>query len=74
MVFVMPSNPDLPLVVKALIVGAGSLVGAFFFSFCLVPVRMMGRPYTLADAAWDCSVVSVGALLGGLFFSWASKH
>ena len=25
------------------------------------------------EAVWDCSTVSVGAVVGGLFFSWASK-
>ena len=56
--------------VSALIVAAGSLVGAFFaFSlFVAHPLR-----YTLREAVWDCSIVSVGAVVGGLFFSWASK-
>jgi hypothetical protein len=67
----MPDNQQPSRLLSALIVAAGSLVGAFlaFSLFCSHLLR-----YTLRDAAWDCSVVSTGAVLGGLFFSWASKR
>ncbi len=69
----MANNPDPPILVQALITAPGSLIGAFFFFFFFVPGIRIGE-YTLANLVWDCSAVVIGALVGGLFFSWASKR
>jgi mannose/fructose/N-acetylgalactosamine-specific phosphotransferase system component IID len=59
--------------IQALIVATGSLFGAFFF-FLFFATHILLRAYSLADAAWDCGIAAIGALVGGLFFSWASKR
>lgn len=59
-------------ILSSAIVAVGSLIGAFFANLFFVP-KLMSR-YTIADCARDCVVVAVGAILGGLLFSWASKR
>ncbi len=54
------------------IVAVGSLVGAFFANLFGVPAII--NRYTITDCVRDCIVMAIGALLGGLLFSWASKR
>ena len=58
--------------VSSAIVAVGSLVGGLFAEFFVAAARV--SPYTIKDGALDCVVMAVGAILGGLLFSWASKR
>jgi hypothetical protein len=61
-----------PNLLSAAIVGAGGLVGAGFASL-FVTGSILGR-YSAADAIRDWIILSVGAILGAVLFSWASKR
>lgn len=60
-------------ILAAFIVAAGSLIGATFAGVLGIPVIRL-RPYSVANCVQDCVVLAVGAILGGLLFSWASKR
>jgi hypothetical protein len=62
----------IPWWVRALIVAAGSLLGAWFATFFFAGGLL--HPYTLPEAIWNCAVGSFGVVGGGLVFSWASKR
>lgn len=70
--------PDPPAWVQAIIVAVGSLVGAFFFTLLFmvlfVPAMRHHHPPTLGAMLWLFIVPTVGAIIGGVFFSWASKR
>jgi cell shape-determining protein MreD len=68
----MKVQKNKPLV-TVVVVAAGSLVGAMFASILTSGSGMLGR-YSFGDAVRDWIILSVGALLGGLLFSWASKR
>jgi hypothetical protein len=63
---------DRKAILSAVIVAGGSLIGAFFATSLFVPAIV--NRYTIADCARACVVVTIGAILGGLLFSWASKR
>jgi hypothetical protein len=56
-------------IVQVCITAIGSLLGAFL---CL-PAEMM-HPPTNAELLRDFGIMAAGAILGGVFFSWASKR
>jgi hypothetical protein len=58
-------------IVSGVIVAVGSLIGVFFAGL-LLPATM--NRYTIGDYARDCSILAVGAIFGGLLFSWSSKR
>jgi hypothetical protein len=68
-ILVVRSEQDL---LEAVIVAMGSLTGMYFFRF-FSPPPLLHEP-TIADLVRDYSILAVGALVGGLFFSWASKR
>lgn len=61
-------------VVTVVVVTAGSLLGAFFASNFLCDPRLLGREYSAGALVRNIIVLVVGAILGGLLFSWASKR
>jgi hypothetical protein len=63
---------DRKIALSAAIVAVGALVGAFFADVLFVPPVLNG--YSAASGFHDWAVMSVGAALGGLVFSWASKR
>jgi formate/nitrite transporter FocA (FNT family) len=63
-------NTPLVTVIAA---AAGSLIGAGFAFLC-IPAVSVPPGYSSGDALRDCLIVAVGAILGGLLFSWASKR
>lgn len=70
-ILVIHNKKDL---ISAVIVAFGSLLGAFIPYLTVESSLGLYHRYTLADLAWDCFKVSIGAVVGGLFFSWASKR
>ncbi len=58
-------------ILSGVIVAVGSLIGVFFAGF-LLPMTI--HRYTIGDFARDSSILAVGAILGGLLFSWSSKR
>jgi hypothetical protein len=60
-------------VVSAVIVAVGSLVGAGLTSVFL-PTVVDGHGHFVEHAVWTWVLCSIGAVLGGLFFSWAGKR
>jgi hypothetical protein len=68
----MKVQKNRPLV-AVIVVAVGSLVGAMFASFLIGGSGMLGR-YSFGDTVRDCIILSLGAILGGLVFSWASKR
>jgi hypothetical protein len=62
---------SLPL--QVVITAVGSLIGVLFASlFC--PLDLLHGRYSLGDFFRDWIILSTGAVLGGLLFSWASKR
>ena len=55
------------------IAAIGSSVGIFFASL-LAPVGLRLRPYGPVDGLQDWAILSAGAILGAILFSWASKR
>ena len=68
----MKVQKNTPLV-AVILVAAGSTIGAMFSSILIVGSGMNGR-YSYGDAFRDWIILSVGAILGGLLFSWAGKR
>jgi hypothetical protein len=61
------------LLLQVVITAVGSLIGMFIASlFC--PRDMLNGRYSLGDVLRDWIILSTGAVLGGLLFSWASKR
>lgn len=71
----MTTEPDTPpkLIppswIQAMVTGVGSIMGAFFVSH--LPVHPLGN--TEEGLIRDFLLMAAGAVLGGLFVSWASK-
>ncbi|NLS91122.1 MAG: hypothetical protein GXX96_02940 [Planctomycetaceae bacterium] len=57
---------------SSVIVAIGSVIGAFFALVLLVP-PVVNR-YGSTDALRDWMLMSVGAIVGGVLFSWARKR
>ena len=62
---------SLPL--QVVITAVGCLIGAFFASL-LCPQDLLHGRYLLGDFFRDWIILSTGAVLGGLLFSWTSKR
>ena len=61
------------LTVQVVITAIGGLIGVFFASiFC--PQDLLHGRYSLGDFFRDWIILSIGTVLGGLLFSWASKR
>ena len=56
-------------ILQIVITAVGSLIGGILF----LPTWTM-HPPTNSEVVRDCALMAAGALLGGVFFSWASKR
>jgi hypothetical protein len=63
---------DSKAALSAAIAAIGSLIGAFFADLFLVSATV--NRYDIKDFVRDGVVAAIGALAGGMFFSWASKR
>jgi hypothetical protein len=67
------ASPDMKrTLLRAAIAGAGGVIGAGFASV-FVTGSVLGR-YSTVDAIRDWIILSVGAIVGAVLFSWASKR
>jgi hypothetical protein len=64
---------DPPAWVQALITICGCLVGIAAAELLFVPGNLL-HPPTIADEVRDYGCRVIGAIVGGLFFSWASRR
>lgn len=67
----MNAQKNGPLVSVAA-VAAGSLIGVWIAAHLTSGPGML-RPYSIGDGVRDWLILSAGAILGGLLFSWASR-
>jgi hypothetical protein len=64
---------DRKALVSAFIVATGSMIGVIFASG-LLPAPISSSRHDATDYIGELVIVSVGAVIGGVFFSWASKR